>query len=182
MVRHYRNSPSVVMWSIGNEVPSQWGPVGMDELVMLRDKVRRLDTTRPITCGMDQIDAAGNVAAERTVVTAGKPHHLVVSANREHLAADGADLVYFTVRVADRNGNIVPTESRKVSFEMSGAGSFEATANGDPTCLMPFQNPEMKLFSGAATAIARSATQAGTPRFTVKAKGVKPATVEITVR
>ena len=57
MVRHYRNSPSVVMWSIGNEVPSQWGPVGMDELVMLRDKVRRLDTTRPITCGMDQIDA-----------------------------------------------------------------------------------------------------------------------------
>ena len=127
-------------------------------------------------------DAAGNVTAERTVVTAGKPHHLVVSANREQLAADGADLVYFTVRVADRNGNIVPTDSRKVSFEVSGAGSFEATANGDPTCLMPFQNPEMKLFSGAATAIARSATQAGTLRFTVKAKGVKPATVEITVR
>ena len=127
-------------------------------------------------------DAAGNVATERTVVTAGKPHHLVVSANREQLAADGADLVYFTVGVADRNGNIVPTDSRKVSFEVSGAGSFEATANGDPTCLMPFQNPEMKLFSGAATAIARSATQAGTLRFTVKAKRVKPATVEITVR
>ena len=78
-----------------------------------------------------------------------KPQHLVVSANREQLAADGADLVYFTVRVADRNGNIVPTDSRKVSFEVSGAGSFEATANGDPTCLMPFQNPEMKLFSGS---------------------------------
>lgn len=24
MVRHYRNNPSVVMWSIGNEVPTQW--------------------------------------------------------------------------------------------------------------------------------------------------------------
>lgn len=47
---------------------------------------------------------------------------------------------------------------------------------------VPFQNPEMKFFSGAATAIARSATQAGKLRFTVKAKGVKPATVEITVR
>ena len=25
MIRHFRNNPSVVMWSIGNEVPSQWG-------------------------------------------------------------------------------------------------------------------------------------------------------------
>ncbi|MDE5662196.1 MAG: beta-galactosidase, partial [Muribaculaceae bacterium] len=57
MVENYRNSPSVVMWSIGNEVPSQWGPDGMSELVMLRDLVRSLDPTRPITCGMDQIGA-----------------------------------------------------------------------------------------------------------------------------
>ena len=35
MVEHYRNSPSVVMWSIGNEVPSQWGPDGVMELSML---------------------------------------------------------------------------------------------------------------------------------------------------
>lgn len=55
MVRAYRNAPSVVMWSISNEVPSQWGPDGMDELVMLRDLVHRLDPTRPVTCGMDQI-------------------------------------------------------------------------------------------------------------------------------
>lgn len=29
----------------------------MDELVMLRDLVHRLDPTRPVTCGMDQIGA-----------------------------------------------------------------------------------------------------------------------------
>ena len=57
MVEHYRNSPSVVMWSIGNEVPSQWGPDGMRELLMLQDLVHSLDPTRPVTCGMDQIDA-----------------------------------------------------------------------------------------------------------------------------
>ncbi len=55
MVEHFRNSPSVVMWSIGNEVPSQWGPDGMSELTMLRDLVHTLDPTRPVTCGMDQI-------------------------------------------------------------------------------------------------------------------------------
>ncbi len=55
MVRHYRNNPSVVMWSIGNEVPSQWGEPGINELMRLRNTVRQLDPTRPITCGMDQV-------------------------------------------------------------------------------------------------------------------------------
>lgn len=405
MVEHYRNSPSVVMWSIGNEVPSQWGPGGVKELTMLQDLVHKLDPTRPVTCGMDQIRAVldngfaaaldipgfnykpqfyeeayeklpqklilgsetastvssrgvyhfpiefkehnhvthpdhqsssydnesciwsntpdidfamdddkdyvigqfvwtgfdylgepspydtnawpnhssvfgiidlaslpkdryylyrskwneesptlhilphwnwkgregkvtpifvytsypkaelfingksqgvrekndstyqnryrlmwnetvyepgevkvvayddnGNAVAEESIKTAGKPHHLVVTPNRESLKADGDDLVYFTVQVADKNGNIVPTDDRLVKFKVDGAGAFEATANGDPTCLLPFQNPEMKLFSGAATAIARSGKTPGTLRFRVTAKGVAPAEVEIPVR
>lgn len=60
MVRQYRNNPSVVMWSIGNEVPSQWGPDGVGELKMLQDIVHREDPTRPVTCGMDQFDAVVN--------------------------------------------------------------------------------------------------------------------------
>lgn len=405
MVKHFRNSPSVVMWSIGNEVPSQWGPDGVGELVMLQDLVHQLDPTRPVTCGMDQIgavldngfaatldipgfnykpqyyekaydklpqkmilgsetastvssrgvyhfpvvwkehythidedhqsssydneacpwsnipdmdfamdddkeyvmgqfvwtgfdylgepspydtdawpnhssvfgiidlaslpkdryylyrskwntdsatlhvlphwnwegregqqtpvfvytnypkaelfvngrsqgmrekndstvmnryrlmwnetvyepgelrvvayDAAGNPVAEKTVRTAGKPHHLVVTPNRSEIAADGDDLVYFTVQVADKDGNIVPTDSREVDFKVSGAGAFEATANGDPTCLMPFQDPKMKLFSGAATAIARSGKTPGTLTFKASVKGVKDAVVTIPVK
>lgn len=60
MVRAYRSSPSVVMWSIGNEVPSQWGPDGLRELTFLQDIVRREDPTRPVTQGMDQFDAVVN--------------------------------------------------------------------------------------------------------------------------
>ncbi len=127
-------------------------------------------------------DDNGNAVAEESIKTAGKPHHFVVTPNRESLKADGDDLVYFTVQVADKNGNIVPTDDRLVKFKVDGAGAFEATANGDPTCLLPFQNPEMKLFSGAATAIARSGKTPGTLRFRVTAKGVAPAEVEIPVR
>ena len=75
----------------------------------------------------------------------------------------------------------MPTDSRRVKFTVSGAGTFEATANGDPTSLLPFQNPEMDLFSGAATAIVRSASEPGTLTFTAKASGVKPAVVSIHV-
>lgn len=404
MVKHYRNNPSVVMWSIGNEVPSQWGPDGVQELVMLQDMIKGLDTTRPVTCGMDQIGAVldngfaasldipgfnykpqyyekaygmlpqrmilgsetastvssrgvyhfpvsfenehnqvvhpdnqsssydnescfwsntpdidfymdeqpwvlgqfvwtgfdylgepspydtdawpshssvfgiidlaslpkdryylyrsqwnkddatlhvlphwnwkgregevtpvfvytsypkaelfingksqgvrekndstlqtryrlmwnetryepgelkvvaydkdGNRAAEKIVRTTGKPHHLVVTSNTDKLAANGDDLAYLTVQVADKDGNIVPTDSRRVKFNVTGAGSFEATANGDPTCILPFQNAEMDLFSGAATAIVRSGSQPGDIKFTVSAKGVKPATYTIKV-
>ena len=405
MVRAYRNSPSVVMWSIGNEVPSQWGPDGMDELVMLRDLVHRLDPTRPVTCGMDQIgavldngfaaaldipgfnykpqyydeacerlpqrmilgsetastvssrgiyhfpvtfaehnqvlhpdhqsssydnescswsntpdldfardddhdwvlgqfvwtgfdylgepspydtdawpshsslfgiidlawlpkdrywlyraqwndrketlhvlphwtwpgregeitpvfvytswpkaelfvngksrgirekatsgdpvqryrlmwndvryepgelrvvayDAEGRQTAERIVRTAGKARRLVLTPNRKQLTATGDDLLYVTVEVEDRDGNRVPTDTRTVSFRVEGAGTFEATANGDPTCTMSFQAPRMKLFSGAATAIVRSARTPGTVTFTASAPGVQSASMEIPV-
>lgn len=127
-------------------------------------------------------DEDGNKAAERVIRTAGKAHHLVVTPNRADLKADGDDLVYFTVQVADKDGNIVPTDSRMVKFTVIGAGEFEATANGDPTCLLPFQNPEMKLFSGAATAIARSGKTPGLLTFKASAPGVRAATVSIPVK
>ena len=405
MVMHYRNNPSVVMWSIGNEVPSQWGPDGMSELTMLQNLVKSLDPTRPVTCGMDQIgavldngfaaaldipgfnykpqryeeayaklpqklilgsetastvssrgvyhfpvsfdkehntvmhpdnqsssydnetcdwsntpdidffmdekpwvlgqfvwtgfdylgepspydtnawpshssvfgivdlaslpkdryylyrsqwnkndstlhilphwnwagregevtpvfvytsypkaelfingksqgirekndstlqtrtrlmwnetvyepgevkvvayDEKGNPTAEKSIRTAGKPHHLVLTTNRKTLDANGDDLAYITVQVADKDGNIVPTDSRAVKFSVKGAGSFEATANGDPTSLRSFQKPEMDLFSGAATAIVRSSKEGGKLNFTATAKGVKPATISIDVK
>ena len=90
-------------------------------------------------------------------------------------------MLYVTVTVEDRDGNRVPADTRTVSFTVEGAGTFEATANGDPTCTMPFQKPRMKLFSGAATAIVRSARTPGTMKFTVSAPGVKSASVEIPV-
>ena len=405
MVRHYRNNPSVMMWSIGNEVPSQWGPDGVDELIMLQDLVKKLDPTRPVTCGMDQIgsvldngfaasldipgfnykpqyyqsayeklpqrlilgsetastvssrgmyyfpvsfdkehnqvihpenqssgydnetcdwsntpdidfymdeqpwvlgqfvwtgfdylgepspydtdawpshsslfgivdlaslpkdryylyrshwnkddatlhilphwnwkgregqvtpvfvytsypkaelfingksqgirekndstlqtryrlmwnntryepgevkvvayDTDGNKTAEKIMRTTGKPHHIKLTSNRDTLNADGDDLAYITVQIADKDGNVIPTDSRRVNFTVSGSGTFEATANGDPTSLIPFQNPEMDLFSGAATAIVRSNKKTGDLTFSAAAKGVKPATITIKVK
>lgn len=55
MLRHYRNDPCVVMWSIGNEVPSQGIPGGIETARFLQDICHREDPTRPVTCGMDQV-------------------------------------------------------------------------------------------------------------------------------
>jgi beta-galactosidase len=127
-------------------------------------------------------DANGNVAATETVRTAGKAHHLVLSCNRNALTADGDDLAYVTVQVADKDGNIVPTDNRLVKFNVTGNGSFEATANGDATSLMSFQEPKITLFSGAATAIVRASATPGSLTLRATASGVKSATITIPVR
>lgn len=57
MLHQYRNNPCVVMWSIGNEVPTQWSAEGYKIAKFLQDICHREDPTRPVTCGMDQVDS-----------------------------------------------------------------------------------------------------------------------------
>jgi beta-galactosidase len=51
MVLRDRNHPSVVMWSIGNEVREKGTPEGVTLAKTLAKRVRELDPTRIVTCG-----------------------------------------------------------------------------------------------------------------------------------
>ncbi len=51
MVLRDRNHPSVIIWSVGNEIVEQWDSTGIDLARELAAIVRRLDPTRPITSG-----------------------------------------------------------------------------------------------------------------------------------
>jgi len=55
MLHNYRNNACVVMWSIGNEVPTQCSPEGYKVASFLQAICKREDPTRPVTCGMDQV-------------------------------------------------------------------------------------------------------------------------------
>ncbi|WP_218130709.1 glycoside hydrolase family 2 TIM barrel-domain containing protein [Lentzea albidocapillata] len=54
MVHAAKNSPSVVMWSIGNEIPDSSAAAGPPIARRLIDDVRAIDTTRPIVMGSDR--------------------------------------------------------------------------------------------------------------------------------
>ena len=119
-----------------------------------------------------------NFETERkTIRTAGKPYRIELVPSRDSLIADGKDLLYVTVRIVDRDGNLCPLDTRKVRFEVSGAGQFRAVANGDPTCLESFQSPEMSAFSGMLTVIVQSDRTPGPITLTAKAKGLKKGTL-----
>jgi beta-galactosidase len=58
MVRRDRNHPSVVLWSIGNEIPEQGRADGWQEAKRLADFFRKLDPTRPTTAAFNNWDQA----------------------------------------------------------------------------------------------------------------------------
>ena len=53
-----RNHPSIVMWSIGNEIPEQGSEEGRQIAVRLQNLCHQLDPSRPVTQGMDRAEAA----------------------------------------------------------------------------------------------------------------------------
>ena len=58
LVKHHRNHPSIIMWSIGNEIPEQWSQEGVEISRHLQQLCHQLDPSRPVTQGMDRAEDA----------------------------------------------------------------------------------------------------------------------------
>ena len=58
LVLCHKNHPSIVMWSIGNEIPEQGSSKGSKIAKRLVDLMHALDPSRPVTAGCDRVDAA----------------------------------------------------------------------------------------------------------------------------
>ena len=94
--------------------------------------------------------------AEDTIKTAGAPAKLILKADRTRIKADGEDLSFVTVMVADSNGLLVPRSRNRLRFEISGPGEIVATDNGDATNLESFQAKERNAYNGLCLVVIRS--------------------------
>jgi beta-galactosidase len=77
MVLRDRNHPSVIMWSIGNEVMEQWNknPEGGAISRKLVAIVRNLDRTRPITSATNGVNTDNKVITEGDLDLVGTNYH-----------------------------------------------------------------------------------------------------------
>ena len=124
-------------------------------------------------------DDKGREMDRVSVRTAGAPDHIELLPDRTVLDADGLDLAYVTVRIVDADGNLCPDAASVISFDVAGAGRYRAAANGDATCLVPFQSSAMPAFHGQLTAIVQSSDLAGTITLDAMAEGLESAKLTI---
>ncbi len=118
--------------------------------------------------------------AEELVQTTGSANQLIITADRNMINADGTDLSFITVKVADSNGLMVPDANNKVSFSIEGPGEIAATDNGDPANLVSFASKERQAYFGLVLVIIRSEKgKEGVIKITASSKGLKTTTIEI---
>ena len=121
--------------------------------------------------------------ATDTVETTGPAAQLALRADRARIRADGQDLSFITVTVADQHGRLVPQSKNRVRFEISGPGEIAAVDNGDPTRLESFQARDCAAFNGLCLVVVRATSGSG-GAITLKAlsEGLEGGSVRLTSR
>ena len=146
----------------------------------------------------------GVKTSEYTLETAGKPHHLKLTAieNPEGMKADGADMALLQVEVVDEKGRRCPLDDRMIQFSLSGEGQWIGgigTRNNKETHQTDSTKRDGLLDSsdtkntsdnyvgstllpvecGVNRVLVRSTLTPGTIRLTASAEGMEPATIEL---
>jgi beta-galactosidase len=119
----------------------------------------------------------GKVVLTREIHTAGKPVKIELVADRKNIKADGKDLSFITVKILDKDGNVVPDADNLVNFKINGNAFIAGVDNGLETDHDPFKADYRHAFNGLALAIVQSKDKPGSVTFTATSKGLQAATM-----
>ncbi|MFL6256281.1 MAG: beta-galactosidase GalB [Pyrinomonadaceae bacterium] len=125
----------------------------------------------------------GKLWAEDLVKTTGPAARLTLKADRAEIDADGSDLSFVTVSIADKAGLTVPRSKNRIHFEVEGPGEIVAVDNGDATSFESFKSKERAAYNGLCLVVVRS--KAGAPggiKLRAYSEGLKSADVTIRSR
>ncbi len=121
----------------------------------------------------------GQKWAEETVVTTGPTAQIKLDADHKTIKADGQDLSFVTVSVADAEGLMVPHAKNHLRFEISGPGEIVGVDNGDATGHESFQSNERDAYNGLCLVIVRATNKAGEITLRAASEGLKNGAIVI---
>jgi len=124
--------------------------------------------------------SGGQVVARDEIRTAGTPHALSLTPDKQVIAADGTSLSFVAVEVVDQAGVLVPEAGNLVQFGLAGPGTLDGVDNGQQENAQSYRSSSVPAFNGRALVIIRSTGQPG--RITVTASAAGLATAKVTLR
>ncbi|MBB4802206.1 beta-galactosidase [Flavobacterium nitrogenifigens] len=98
----------------------------------------------------------GKVVLEKEIETAGQASKIDLKADKTSIKNDTYDLVYVTVSMLDKDGNLLPNAMDLINFEVTGGGKLVGVDNGYQANLESFKSNSCKLFNGKCVVIIQS--------------------------
>jgi beta-galactosidase len=128
----------------------------------------------------------GQAVANRTLVTAGAPAKLRLTAEAPQITASRRDLAYIWVEVVDANDVVVPVADNVVQVSVTGVGELAAFGSSNPVDTSSFTSGSHAVFRGRAVAILRpgsatTAPSAGSITLHASAPGLADADITVQV-
>ncbi|MEO8533694.1 MAG: sugar-binding domain-containing protein [Flavobacterium sp.] len=124
----------------------------------------------------------GKVVLEKEIHTAGAVAKIELKADKQIIKKDGYDLVYVTVSIVDKDGNLVPDANDLINFEVLGGGKLVGVDNGYQAGLDSFKASSCKVYNGKCIAIIQSNTKGENIKLNASAaNGIQGSALDIKV-
>ena len=124
----------------------------------------------------------GKVVREKVIRTAGAPHHIRLTSDRNSLPADGKSLAFVTVEILDKDGNLCPNAENQVFFDVEGGAVNAGVDNGCQTSLERFKDNNRKAFSGKCLVVLQSQRKHSEVTLTAKGVDLKSDTIRLLIK
>ncbi|HUI90910.1 MAG TPA: DUF4982 domain-containing protein [Chitinivibrionales bacterium] len=201
----WSNCPQVRLSVNGNVIGTQ-APNGQQGAAGGINDVSNTTTQLPFQCTFTNVawqagtlkaeglNASGAVVCSDQKVTAGAPHHIVLTQEQNttkpdgstfQVTANGYDVALIKATIVDANNNWCPTDSGKITWSVSGpatyrGGSDQFVTTGQAYGYHAPLDPELNIEGGMAMVAVRSQFTTGTVTVTATVAGLPTPTATTT--
>lgn len=124
-------------------------------------------------------DEQGTLIAQDVQKSFGDAASIILTMEGEILYANGEDIAFVQITMADEDGHAVCNANNRVAVSVEGAGRLVGMDNGDSTDLEGYQVNSRRLFSGKLLAMVAANQQAGEIVVRVSSAGLLDAELRL---
>jgi len=107
------------------------------------------------------LNRSGETQERYALETAGKATQILLSPDRKTLVADGQDLSFVSVEIADTEGRKCPTAFDSIQYQLTGPGKIIAVGSGELSSREPYRANPRRAFEGRALVVVKSTEEGG---------------------